>query len=265
MKINSKRNRLILVVVILFLAIFSLNFFEKEVKGFFYFSSSPVQRFFGSLGANISNFLYVVSNSNSLKSEEEILKQKNEELIAKIAELNSIEKENQDLRNALGIEMQKIFKTILGQIISKDISEDSIIIDKGSDDGVREKMPVITSSKALVGRVGEVYKNYSRVILISNKNLSFDSGIAGKDITGIVRGSGNLKLYLDLVPKDNELSTGDVVISKSMGGIFPEGLIVGRIEKVNKNDTESFQKADIKLEFNLSELNNLFIITTIGL
>jgi len=65
-------------------------------------------------------------------------------------------------------------------------------------------MPVITEEKVLLGRIEEVYRNFSKVMLISNKKSSFDAEVQGKDVTGLVKGRGNFNLILDLVPYEKK-------------------------------------------------------------
>ena len=115
-------------------------------------------------------------------------------------------------------------------------------------------MPAITEQKVLVGRIKEIYDKFSKVMLISQKDSSFDAEF------GIVRGQGNLKLLYDLIPKEKEIFQGDIVVTSALGGIFPQGLLVGKIRKVKKNDVESFQQAEIQPGFNVSQSERLFII-----
>ena len=77
----------------------------------------------------------------------------------------------------------------------------------------------------------------------------------------MVKGKGNLGLYLDLIPKEEEISEGDFVVTSVLGGIFPQGLLVGQIKKVEKSDIEPWQTAEIKSSFQLKDLDNLFIIS----
>jgi len=135
------------------------------------------------------------------------------------------------------------------------------LINKGSEDGILEKMPVITQQKSLVGKISEVYKNFSKVMLVSNKKCAFDAKIQEKNISGLVKGKGNFKILLDFVPQNEKISQEDIVITSSLGGLFPAGLLVGQIEEVKKSDIEPFQQVKIKPIFNIKEINFLFVIT----
>ena len=209
----------------------------------------------------MSDFFETISEIKSLKRENEELKLKNQELISQIAQSIELEKENEVLKEALGIGLEKEFKLALAEVVSKDISQDSILINKGSKDGITENCPVITQQKTLIGKIDEVYENFSRVILIFNKESSFDVQISETDISGVVKGKGNLQLFLDFVPQEKEIKEGDFIVTTSLGGIFPKGLLVGQIGKVLRSDIEPFQQAKIRPAFDIKELETVFIIT----
>jgi len=261
MKFSSKKLKILIVIVIIISIVLLLNLFSKNVRGFFYSISSPIQKPLWKIGDSVSDFFGAVIWIKNLKKENQEIKFKNQELIVEIAALEDLKKENETLRTALGFGLEKDFKLTLVQIISKDISQDYILVDKGEKDGILKGMSVITEQKVLLGKVYEVYKNNSKVMLISNKESSFDAKIKEKDIFGIVKGKGDLKIFLDLIPRDKEISQEDIVISTRLGGVFPDGLLVGQITKIIKNDIESLQQAEIKLAFNIKEINYLFIIT----
>jgi rod shape-determining protein MreC len=247
---------LLLAVLILFL----LNFYQREVKNFFYKISEPIQKIFWRAGMKVSIFFETISEIKRLKSENEELKLKNQELLSQIANLNEFKKENENLREALGLGLEKEFKISLAQITSRDISQDFVVVNKGLKDGIEENMPVITSQKILVGKIYQVYKNYSRVMLITNKESSFGGRIVGKETLGEVAGKGNLKVIFDLIPPEKEISQGDIVETTVLGGVFPKGLLVGQIGKIQKSDIQSLYQAEILPLFDLDKLENVFII-----
>lgn len=252
---------IIAVLLIAFFVALNLTSFSKEVKNLFYLMSSPIQRTFWRAGDKVSDFFEAISEIKNLKKENEELLLKNQELLAQIAFLKKLKKENEILREALEVGLEKEFKLILTEVIGKDISQDSILINKGSKDNVSKGFPVISQQKFLVGKISEVYENFSKVQLSSNKDSSFDAKIPDAEIYGLVKGRGSFKLFLDLVPYDKEIKKGDFVITASLGGIFPEGLLVGEIKEIKKLDVKPFQEAEIKPAFDIKELKSLFIIT----
>jgi len=275
MRFSSKKNKVLIIVVVVISAIFLLNFFQKDVRSFFYCISAPIQKVLWRAGERTSDFLGGITRVKILKQELDELKLKNQELTAQVVVLKDLKKENKTLRQALDLEFQKEFKLTLAQIISKDISQDFILIDKGSKDGISKNMPVITQQKVLVGKICEIYKNFSKVMLVSNKESSFDAKIfkkepsslkelgslnSEKDISGVVKGQGNFRILFDLIPREENLSEGDIVITSVLGGIFPKGLLVGKIKEIKKSDVEPFQQAGIEPFFDISQTEILFIV-----
>jgi rod shape-determining protein MreC len=252
---------LIAVLLIAFFVILNLTGFSKEVKNFFYLISSPIQKTLWQAGNNISDFFEAISGTEKLKKENEELLLKNQELLVENAGLRELEKENEVLRKALEIGLEKEFKLLLAEVRGKDVSQDTLLINKGSKDGILKGLPVITQQKALIGKCGEVYENFSKVNLISHKESSFDAKISDSDIQGVVKGEGNLKLFLDLIPKEKEIEEGAPVFTTVLGGIFPEGLLVGEIKEVLKSDIQPWQEAEIEPAFDIKGLETLFVIT----
>ena len=257
-----KKNKILIIVVVVILLVFILNVFQKEVRNLFYSFSTPIQKVLFRVGDSTSDFFQGIVRVKILKQELDELNLENQELLSQVVALKNLKKENETLREALGIELQKDFKLALTQIIGKDISQDFILIDKGAKDGVVEKMPVITQQRVLIGRISEVYESFSKVMLISHQESSFDAKIQKeeKDITGIIKGQGGFRILFDFIPREENLSQGDIIITSILGGIFPEGLLVGKIKHIKRSDVEPFQQAEIEAFFNISQIETTFII-----
>lgn len=259
MKFFLSKNK-ILTVVILILIVFSLNFFQKEVKNIFYIISAPIQKIFWSAGDGISDFFTAIFKAKILKIENEILKLKNQQLLAEIATKKELEKENEILRKALNLDLQKEFKLAFAEIISKDIWQDFLKINKGVEDGISKNMLVITEEKILVGTINEVYKNFSSVKLVSHHESSFEVKIIDREIIGITKGKGKGKVILDLIPQDKEIQEGDLVATPSLNNNESGRFLVGLISKIEKSDIEPFQKAEISPFFDIDKTQRLFVI-----
>jgi rod shape-determining protein MreC len=159
--------------------------------------------------------------------------------------------------------------------------QDIVSINKGSSDGVSVGMPVIGQQNVLYGKVFKVYKNFSEVMLISNKNSVINVKIqqnavavpispatsgqtwqasAETEIEGVIKGQGQLGAYLDLIPIDSTMVQGDVLLTSALEETFPKDLLVGKITKVQKNEQSPHQQAKIQPFFNVAT-DNLFVIT----
>ena len=192
--------------------------------------------------------------------------EENQNLLTKILELDLLKKENEELKKALSLGLEKEFQLILVKSISKETEGDFILISKGKEDGIREDFAVISAEKVLVGKIDQVYKNFSRVKLISAENNIFDVEIitvadGGEKIYGLAQGEGNFKIKIKFIPKEKEIKEGATVISSNIAQKFPQGLLVGAIKKVGKSDVEPHQIIELEPFFRLNLGQTLFIIS----
>jgi rod shape-determining protein MreC len=248
-----------LIFFLIFL-ILLLNFFSKPVRNFFYLISTPFQKFFWQAGKKISDFVFGIFKASSLKKENERLNLEIQNLLQQISFLEEVKRENQMLREALGVGLGKEYKIVLANVIGKEAAPNLFRLDKGKKDGVEKGKPVINEAKSLCGRIFEVYDNFSQFQLPSDKNFSFAVKIAGKEGIFLAKGLGDSKILLDLIPKEISIEVGDLVITSAQEGFFPNGLFVGKIESIEKSDLEPFQKAKVNLACQVEKAEFLFII-----
>jgi len=262
-----KINKVVLIIIIILLLISINKFFLDSTKNSFYNITSPVQSFFWRIGDSSSNFLQSFLEAKNLREDnQEILKQ-NQRFLVDIQEIRNLRKENQELKEVLDLELNKEFELILVKSISRETNGDFILVSGGAEIGILKGMPVITKEKVIVGSIDKVYKDFSRVLLISNKESNFDVEIQKRDndeevdeIYGLAQGKGNLKINLELVPQEKSIAEGDIVFTTILAGVFPKGLLVGEVKDVKNSDVSTFQEAEIEPYFknNLSEI--LFVI-----
>jgi rod shape-determining protein MreC len=155
--------------------------------------------------------------------------------------------------------MEENFDLVLAEIIAK--QGDFIIIDKGANDGILENMPVVTAEKIVCGKVKEAHDNFSKVMLITSEESSFGAKIQGKNASGLVKGKGQGFLFLDRIPKDIEIQENDIIVTISLGNVFPKAILAGKIKEVSRSDANPFQQAELYPLFDINNLRTLFVIT----
>lgn len=250
----------ILVFFLLFLIIFSIFRFQSQIKNLVYLISWPIEKSIFSFSKRFVSFFELVLEKISLKEENEQLKLEIKKLIAENEKLKELKKENEELRKSLGLKLEKEFNLEMVRFTGKDISGDFIRINKGIKDGMKEGQVVITPENCLVGKIFKVYSNFSSVELFTEKGFSFDAKISEKEISGLVKGKGDFKAKIELLPKEKEISKGDKVLTSNLGGKFPAGILVGEIEKVKKSDLTFYQEAELKPAFDIKKFDYLFVI-----
>ena len=267
--VNKKSSifvKVLIAFIFLFICVGFLNLFQSQIKNTFYLVSSLIEKTFWKAGSDSSGFLASLINAKKTEAENESLKIENQNLLIKITALQEQERQNGAINEMIANDPQKEFKLVLAGVVGVSGSQDIILINKGLNDGIFEGMPVISQQKVLFGKVLKVYKSFSEVELISNKNNVLNVKIQNSDplsapIYGVVRGDSNLGIYLDLVPVDSNINKGDVLVTSALEGTFPKDLLVGKIKETEKNDLKPFQTIKIEPFFNLKEAESLFIIT----
>lgn len=270
-KKNRNLRKFLIGVIFLSIIILILNFLSGPIKNSLYAISSPIQKTFWTAGESSSGFLGSFFKAGSLISENEKLKTENQRLLYQVAFLSSVGEGTQAQKEVSLSCQNNSLKFVMAGVIGLD-NNDVISINKGQDDGISEGMPVISQQNVLLGKVIKVYKDFSKIMLISNKdsvvNVKVQQLVAPEnktenisEVDGVVKGLGGLNAYLDLVPIDNEINTDEVLVTSSIEGSFPKDLLVGRIVQKEKNDQEPFQQAKISLFFDIKKIDNLFVIT----
>lgn len=135
-----------------------------------------------------------------------------------------------------------------------------IIIDKGSNQGLRRGMPVVTD-QGLVGRVDAVIGSAARVQLITDPSSAVNVRLERADREAVLTGTLAGDLTLDLVPQDITLELGDVVLTSGLGGSYPPDLIIGQVVTVRRRDSDLFQQAFIQPVVDFAQLKIVLVIT----
>ena len=135
-----------------------------------------------------------------------------------------------------------------------------IIVDKGSNDGLRRGMPVVTD-QGLVGRVDAVINSAARVQLITDTSSAVNVRLEKAKKEAILTGTVSGDVILDLLPQDVTIEPGDLVLTSGLSGGFPADLIVGQILNTKKRDSDLFQQAVVQPVVDFTKLKIVLIIT----
>jgi rod shape-determining protein MreC len=267
MKLGFTKKSLLIILAIA-LIFLGFNFWGGSgIKSFIYGQSLNWQSFFWKQGNNL-----VFGNKDQQELNKELI-QINQRLLSQLADLDSLKKENQELRQALNFDLKEDFNLIMAEVTAKNninigkISYgDSLLINKGAKDGIKKGFAVVSGvsgSKVLLGKIVDVYDNFSRVLMISGKESIIDVQIQDSPNFALAKGQGNQKIVLDMFPKNEELKQGALVMTSALGSAYPSGLVIGTIGEISSIDSEAFKKAEINPAYNLNTLNTVFVIKNI--
>jgi rod shape-determining protein MreC len=135
-----------------------------------------------------------------------------------------------------------------------------VIINIGSNDGIRADMPVVTD-KGLVGRVDAVIAEAARVQLITDPGSAVNVQLQNSKTNAMLTGSVTGDLSLDMISQDAVVLVGDVVLTSGLGGGYPANILVGQLTSVRKLDYELFQQAAVHPMVDFTQLQYVLIIT----
>lgn len=202
----------------------------------------------------------------SKETELDKLKQENLKLREEFVEYRRIKEDNEALRAQFEEQLIPSQNLLPAKIIGfkGNLSNpDTFILNQGERSGVRVNMAVI-SGKVLVGKIAKVTEYNSEVILPFSKKFSTLGNTVDNNASGIVSGQEDFIIFDHVVITDN-LSSGEEVATKGEQNLNGEGiapgLIVGKIERINKVESKPFQDAIIKSPLNFRKLTTVFVVT----
>lgn len=170
--------------------------------------------------------------------------------------------ESQGLEELLGYARRRPeFQYAAAAVIGKDPSPflHYIIIDHGSDEGIRRGMPVVTQS-GLVGRVDAVTAGAARVQLITDPGSVVNVKLQSLEVIAQIEGTITGEIILDMVPQDTNLVPGEVILTSGLGGNYPPDLLIGQVITVRQFENELFQTATIQPIVDFSQLQAVLVI-----
>lgn len=181
-------------------------------------------------------------------------------------EVNSMREaalENERLRELLAYKEDTGLTTLTARVIGINPTNlyKIVTIGKGSSDGIARGMAVVTSD-GIVGRVLGATSDSSRVLLITDRNSDVDALIQRSRDRGITEGADLGLLQLKYLPRSADVAEGDLLVTSGVGGIFPKGLVIGSISKLNRGSGGLFLSAEVKPAVNFSKLEEVLVITT---
>ena len=199
----------------------------------------------------------IIAENENLKKENMTLK------IEKIRD-EKIYEENERLLKLLAMKENNLYTGELkfARVSFSDINNlnNKVYIDLGEEDNIKVNM-IAVYGDYLVGKVSKVYDNYSELELITNPN-SIVSARTEDDVLGIARGSDeeNGLLYFQPSVYEDNLTVGDEIFTSGVSDIYPEGIKIGKIEKVNDKENYAYKMIILKPGFENKDLKEVIVI-----
>ena len=190
------------------------------------------------------------------------LLEENRKLLGSISNLREAQQENLRLRKLLDFQEKLHLTSVVARVIAKDVSTEfrAVRINRGENAGIHKDMAVVTS-EGVVGRILRTTPHTADVVTILDLLSAVDAVDERSRARGIVEGITDEACRLIFALRTDDIEPGDVLISSGLGGIFPKGVPVGMVSKVNRRQYGITQEVDVRPSVDFSKLEEVLIIT----
>jgi rod shape-determining protein MreC len=170
------------------------------------------------------------------------------------------------LEALLDLKMQVALPITGARIIAYDPSLWSrcCMLDQGKAQGIKPGLAVLAPT-GIAGRVVETYPHHSKVMLVVDRNSAADAMVQRTRVRGILQGKGGNRCSLDYVYKSADVQLGDLVLASGLGGIYPKGLVFGKVTAANKKNPGVFQEIEVTPAVDLSTLEEVLVVKVASL
>ncbi|ART77460.1 rod shape-determining protein MreC [Sutcliffiella horikoshii] len=267
----NKRLIILLVSLIFLVALIGFSLKERDdltwPEQFVKDSTGFVQSIFYRPAHVVAGFFDNVGYLKDTYEENKLLRARLEEYALLETKVQKLEQENEEFREVIG-ELDSLSDyepkpaTVIGR--NPDQWVEQITVNKGKQNGVEKDMAVITSG-GLIGKIKQANAFTSTVQLLSSldpKNR-ISAYIQGEeDIFGLIEGYDEEKgaLLLKRIPHQAEVKEGETVLSSGLGGVFPEGLMIGEVTEVVADEYGLTQMAYVKPAADFYDINQVMIV-----
>ena len=228
---------------------------------------TPVRAAANTLTVQVERFYNYIFRYEALVAENEILKEQIAQMEDDARLADSVERENQRLREALELKSyHEDYKLVDANIIAWSSTDwtNTLTINRGSSAGIAVDMCAITANGQVVGLVTEVGTNYAVIKTILDSTLEISATISSTGNNGMVTGGyidGNAKLLkMDYLPSSAIILNKDQVVT-SGSTVYPRNLILGYIIDAGFDDTGVAKYAILQPAADIDSLEQIFILT----
>jgi rod shape-determining protein MreC len=221
-----------------------------------------VQSWFSTRFMAVYDFITVPRDINSLRQRNSELESENSQLQTQVIQLQQELSQAQAVNALVGFarqhpENQYVAASVIGRDPSPFMRY--ILIDAGTDNGLRHGMAVVTQ-QGLVGRVDAATAGAARIQLITDPGSAVNIMLQSSQTEAVLTGSLTGDLTLDMLPRDANVSVGDIVLTSGLGGTYPQNIFIGQVQAVQNRENELFKTATIQAMVNFTDLKAVLVI-----
>ena len=222
---------------------------------------APVQGFVTGIQDGVSSYIeHYVANLNASK-ENKMLKTKIADLQNEIFNYQELVKESERLRDLISYGEQFESQKIVARVVSWDSADDYKVvrINKGLKHGIKLHS-VVTSSEGLVGYVYRLTTYFADVITILDANNRVDGVVERLRSHGVVEGYSRGRCIMKYVNRTEPIILNDIVLTAGLGNLYPKGLKIGYISRIERESYGITQHVEITPLVNFSKLEEVLVL-----
>lgn len=255
----------VIIIFAITIAIIAFNTGNTKTTQGFARIFMPVQKGASFVVNGTKNTFVNIVNSKKNARENEKLKKEINQLRDELRMVEGYKIENEKLRKSLELrDMYAHESGLAANIIGRDTGDlyNTLTIDKGSKDGIR-KNSVAVVPEGLVGVVCEVGKSYAKIKTILDASSSVSAICLRSGDMGVLEGNNQLskagKCVVNYIDKEAKTVVGDSIETSGTGGIFPRGILIGKITEIKEDERKLTLTATVKTSVNINNLTNVII------
>lgn len=206
-----------------------------------------------------------VGSYGDLRDENRDLRTENERLRADLARLREDQSRAADLAELANVRSLRPDDTFaFAAVIARDPNplRRVVMINRGSGDGLREGMPVLGRGGALIGTVEQTQDGSAWVRLITDARSDVNAVIQESRAFALASGQPDGSIAMQFLAEGVEVKPGDTVLTSGLGGTYPNGLLIGRVARVEGNTLDVFKGASVEPAVRLAALENVAVLTS---
>ena len=167
----------------------------------------------------------------------------------------------QRLRKLLEMKSEIPHRMLPAKVVGLDPSGwfKTVVINRGTRDGVSRGMAVITSG-GIVGRIIGASRRYAKVLLIIDRGSAIDALVQRTRSRGIIEGETTEICRFKYIVRKADIKIEDIVISSGLDGLFPKGLRVGAISEISRPSSGLFQEVKVRPFVDFTRLEEVLVI-----
>jgi rod shape-determining protein MreC len=167
------------------------------------------------------------------------------------------------LQQLLALKEKLHFQPLAARVVGKEPTYwyQTIVVDRGRKDDVMEGM-IVLAPGGVVGQVMHTAEHYSKILLANAPSSAIDAMIQKNRTRGILKGAGEKGYVLQYVLKNDDVEVGDYIVTAGIGGVFPAGIPLGKVSKIEKKQRGMFQEIEVEPHIDFQKLEYVFIDPT---